>query len=127
MSTFRTLDILVPAVEITSISQDRQHCTGFKEVVVVVVGAFAIVEIPELYFCSPFPSTVLNGNSELGPARRKPTAATHRYNFCVTSVSWPCEQFLLSDEKQHPFLVLIFYLWAPLPRVVFKTKGLKGL
>lgn len=62
------------------------------------MGTFAVVEILELYFCSLFPSKVLNGNSELGPARRKRTAAIHRYNFCVTSVSWPYEQFLLSDE-----------------------------
>lgn len=64
----------------------------------MVVGTFAVVEILELYFCSPFPSTALNGNSEPGPASRKHTAAIHRYNFCVTSVSWLCEQFLLSDE-----------------------------
>lgn len=33
-SMFGALDMLLPAVGITSISQDRQHCSGFKEVVV---------------------------------------------------------------------------------------------
>lgn len=76
---------------------------------VVVVGTFIIVEILEFYFCSSLPSAVLNGDAELGPAMRKPTAALRWYNFCVISASWPRKLFLLSDAVWHSSLISHYF------------------
>lgn len=139
-STFVTLDILLPAVEITSISQDRQHYNGLSGLTALQRvkyrkrwwwwGPLPLWRYFSFIFAALFPAQYwmemqnwgLHGENPQQPVTDIISVwhwflGLANYFFCLMQ----CNIRLLFP------IIFLLYLWALWPRVLFKTKSMKVL